>query len=191
MLGEYLKRARFNKNISQRELAKLVDKSNAYISKIEKGIIVSPNPLVLQKIIECLDLDYYHVMKLAGYIAEAELISVKHAFRNEQIKNWLTSKKNITDMKLDYKFFTAHFDVYLISNEEEFLLKVIDSFVSEQVLVHEIKSLVLDLIVANKRNVELDVIIQMKNISEDKNKIISRLSTVLSYLPLKINYFAL
>lgn len=191
MLGEYLKRARFNKNISQRELAKLVDKSNAYISKIEKGIIVSPNPLVLQKIIECLDLDYYHVMKLAGYIADAELISVKHAFRNEQIKNWLTSKKNITDMKLDYKLFTSQFDVYLISNEEEFLLKVIDTVISEQALVNDIKSLVLDLIIKDKRNTKLDIIIQMKNISEDKDVIINRLNTVLSYLPVKINYFAL
>ena len=47
-IGEIIAEAREKENISQRQLAKMADISNAQLSKIESGEIPVPNPKMLR-----------------------------------------------------------------------------------------------------------------------------------------------
>lgn len=192
-LGEYLKEARINKNLSQRDLAKSIDRSNAYISKIEKGIILNPSPLLLQKIIKCLDLDYSYVMELAGYISNhQDLLEYQNTFRYEKLKEWLKSQGPVSKMALDYEILTTKFDAIVTIDETDKLLKIIDDFRSNAELLVYIKSAVLDLVLNAKENIELDIIFPVdKVIISSQEKIINDLKDKLSYLPVTINYYAL
>lgn len=66
--GLYLKELRANNNLTQRELAKLANISNAEISRIESGFRVNPSPDVLRAIAPHLNLPYESLMEKAGYL---------------------------------------------------------------------------------------------------------------------------
>lgn len=67
-LAEYLRKTRLENNISQRELAKISGVSNSEISKIESGQRQMPNPDILKKIAESLNIEYSILAQKCGYI---------------------------------------------------------------------------------------------------------------------------
>lgn len=65
-IGEEIAKAREKKKISQRQLAKAVNISNAELSKIESGEREAPNPKTLRKISKHIDLNYNEMMDMIG-----------------------------------------------------------------------------------------------------------------------------
>lgn len=65
-VGELIAEAREEKGLSQRQLAKVANISNAQLSKIESGEIEVPNPKMLRKITKYIDLNYNDLMYMIG-----------------------------------------------------------------------------------------------------------------------------
>jgi len=68
-LGEYIREARENRNISARRLSAELHMHQSYISRVEAGVFRQPSPEKLQRIAEYLELDYDDLCALAGYQA--------------------------------------------------------------------------------------------------------------------------
>jgi len=68
-LGEYIREARENRNISARGLSAELHMHQSYISRVEAGVFRQPSPEKLQHIAEYLELDYDDLCALAGYQA--------------------------------------------------------------------------------------------------------------------------
>jgi transcriptional regulator with XRE-family HTH domain len=66
-LGEYLKTARVNKDLTLRKVESLTSISNPYLSQLEGDKIKQPSPNMLHKLSELYEVPYETVMKLAGY----------------------------------------------------------------------------------------------------------------------------
>lgn len=66
-LGDKIKKARTNKGISIRELAKVINVDNSGLAKIENGKVKKPGYLILRRICSELNLDELKLMELAGY----------------------------------------------------------------------------------------------------------------------------
>ncbi len=68
-LGKILKEARANKQLSTRALSDLCGTvSNGEISLLENAKRSNPNPLVIKRIAEILDLNYLDLFVLMGYV---------------------------------------------------------------------------------------------------------------------------
>lgn len=65
-LGEVLIRARADKGWSLRQAEERSGIHNAHISQIEKGVISRPSPTVLNALAQAYELDFTHLMQLAG-----------------------------------------------------------------------------------------------------------------------------
>ena len=65
-IGEVIAEARENKGLSQRQLAKLAKINNSELSKIEAGIRKEPNPKILRKISNIIDVNYSDLMYMIG-----------------------------------------------------------------------------------------------------------------------------
>ena len=65
-IGEMIAEARENANLSQRQLAKIANISNAQLSKIESGEIAVPNPKMLRKISQHININYNDMMYKIG-----------------------------------------------------------------------------------------------------------------------------
>ena len=70
-LGALVMEARKKKNISARELAKLIDISHTEINNIEKGIRVKPSLLILKGFEKYLDLNFKEIAEMVGYSKES------------------------------------------------------------------------------------------------------------------------
>ena len=82
-LAEVVSRNRQKKNLSQRELAKLVKVSNSTIARIELGKFETPSSEVLREIARVLDIDYNYLLSLNKEIAdEPEIRMIQRAARN-------------------------------------------------------------------------------------------------------------
>jgi len=68
--GAYMKELRNKAGLSQRNLEKLSNISNAEISRIETGDRKKPSPLSLKAIAPHLGVSYTEIMQKAGYIEE-------------------------------------------------------------------------------------------------------------------------
>ncbi|MGH8902640.1 MAG: helix-turn-helix domain-containing protein [Egibacteraceae bacterium] len=68
-LGEFIRRAREKRNISVRRLAEELHMHHSYIARVEAGVFKQPPPEKLQRIAQCLELDYDDLCALAGYQA--------------------------------------------------------------------------------------------------------------------------
>lgn len=66
--GEYVKRLRSEKQLSQRDLAEKSGVSNAEISRLESGERKKPSPNVIKAIAPPLGISYEDLMVKAGYI---------------------------------------------------------------------------------------------------------------------------
>lgn len=69
--GDYIKRKRLEKGMSQRQLAAVSGVSNSEISRIEAGGRQNPSPAVLGLIAKALDVPYEELLAEAGYLESA------------------------------------------------------------------------------------------------------------------------
>jgi len=69
-LGQYLASIRLDRKLSLRQVEERSNKavSNAYLSQLETGKILQPNPTVLNALAEIYNISYMQLMKLAGYM---------------------------------------------------------------------------------------------------------------------------
>jgi len=69
-LGQYLASIRLDRKSSLRQVEERSNKavSNAYLSQLETGKILQPNPTVLNALAEIYNISYMQLMKLAGYM---------------------------------------------------------------------------------------------------------------------------
>lgn len=65
-IGEVIANARENAGLSQRQLAKIANISNAELSKIESGEREVPNPKTLRKISNHINVKYQDMMNIVG-----------------------------------------------------------------------------------------------------------------------------
>ena len=79
-IGKLIKEKREEKQLSKRELAKLIKVSNTEIGRIESGERKYPAPDILKKLAQELNLTYRHLLELAGY---SDLVVVEKSFTNE------------------------------------------------------------------------------------------------------------
>lgn len=70
-IGDYIKRFREAKNLSQRALAKLSNVSNTQISRIESGLRM-PGLNTLVSLAKHLDLSMQDLLKDTGYLKEVD-----------------------------------------------------------------------------------------------------------------------
>lgn len=66
-LGEVIKKAREDNKLSLRDVEDETDISNAYLSQLESNKIKKPSPNVLSKLSDLYKIQYWTLMKLAGY----------------------------------------------------------------------------------------------------------------------------
>lgn len=75
--GDYLKELRGKKSL--REMERITGISHTYLSTLEKGYDPrsgkerKPTPEVIRQISETLDLNYFHLMKVAGYMNKGDI----------------------------------------------------------------------------------------------------------------------
>lgn len=68
VLGDELRQLRLMKGKTLREVEKLTDVSNAYLSQLETGKTNKPSPHILHKLAELYGASYTRLMELAGYL---------------------------------------------------------------------------------------------------------------------------
>lgn len=69
-LGETLRQARADRNLSLRQVQAEADIHNAHLSQIERGLIERPELSVLFELARLYELDYADLLELAGYVGE-------------------------------------------------------------------------------------------------------------------------
>jgi transcriptional regulator with XRE-family HTH domain len=65
--GDYIKALRASKDLTLREVEKLTNVSNAYLSQLESGKIKQPSPITLHKLAEIYGIKYELLMEKVGY----------------------------------------------------------------------------------------------------------------------------
>lgn len=96
-LGEVIAKAREDKGLSQRQLAKLANINNSELSKIESGIRKEPNPKMLRKISSVLDVNYNDLMYMIGMGLEVTPLNyfIKNHYSNMNLDELNTAEINI------------------------------------------------------------------------------------------------
>jgi len=81
--GEYIKALREAKNMTLREVERLADVSNAYLSQLESGKVKQPSPLTLYKLSEIYGVSYELLMEKVGYpVSNSKEGLHKEAYKN-------------------------------------------------------------------------------------------------------------
>lgn len=65
--GDYFKALRLSKGYTLREVEKLTDISNAYLSQLESEKVKQPSPLILSKLADLYEVSYDTLMEKVGY----------------------------------------------------------------------------------------------------------------------------
>ena len=100
-LGERIAKAREDKGLSQRQLAKAVNISNAELSKIESGEREVPNPKILRRLSKYIDLNYNEMMSMVGLGAQVTTLNpfIKNYYKNlkgEELEDaWVLATSSI------------------------------------------------------------------------------------------------
>jgi transcriptional regulator with XRE-family HTH domain len=76
-LGAKIHRARNDKGLSLDAAARSAGISNAYLHKLEHGVVNSPSPRVLARVAVALEVPYFDLMGAAGYLDEEELAKAR------------------------------------------------------------------------------------------------------------------
>lgn len=98
-LGEYIKKGRELKEISQRELARRVHINNAIIARIESGETKKPSFQILSSLAKELKLNLSSMLKLAKYteneIANLHLIEINsHIYEEKRVIKYLYTNQS-------------------------------------------------------------------------------------------------
>ena len=107
-IGEIIAEAREKANLSQRQLAKIASISNAQLSKIESGEIETPNPKMLRKISQHINVNYNEM--ILGSITNLKQL-VKSCEEN--------LNKNITQSEKELLLHTIEDTNYQITTSNE------------------------------------------------------------------------
>ncbi|WP_169809434.1 helix-turn-helix domain-containing protein [Actinomadura chibensis] len=67
-MGDTLRAARESRRLSTQAAAAAADISTGYLFKLESGFVGTPSPRVLHRLAGVLDLGYWQLMELAGYV---------------------------------------------------------------------------------------------------------------------------
>src|SRR4051812_46347848 len=70
-LGDYIKEVRTREGVSTRKLALETETTASQISRIESGSIATPNPELLKRIADFLDIDFAKLLRLQGIDIQA------------------------------------------------------------------------------------------------------------------------
>lgn len=110
-LGEFIKKLRTEKGLSQRQLAELGKVSNTEISRIESGERKNPSPNILKAISPHLGVAYSELMAHAGYIEE----KIEHGKYTEVI--WRDNNGEFADtIRMAKNIYTKDSDLIRIMN---------------------------------------------------------------------------
>jgi transcriptional regulator with XRE-family HTH domain len=71
-VGHVLRRAREHRGFALREVERLIGRSSAYLSQVERGLIKQPDPAVLSELAELYKLDFMTLAKWAGWAEQPE-----------------------------------------------------------------------------------------------------------------------
>lgn len=147
-LGKIISKARKEKGLSQRQLAKLANMDYSAISRIEKGERKKPNILNLKGIAEILDLSLVTLMQLAGY----NDIEINHG-------QDLSNKRSISDYQ------------NALEDYERFYFDILEDIESRRKNTFACKGAIYELIdkieMANAKNQKIsdnDIVEDLKNI---------------------------
>lgn len=100
-IGKEIAKARENKGLSQRQLANVIDISNAALSKIESGETEIPNPKILKKISKHIDLNYNDMMSMIGLGTQITMLNpfIKNYYehlKGDKLEDaWIIAKSSI------------------------------------------------------------------------------------------------
>ena len=100
-IGELIAENREKKGLSQRQLAKAINISNAELSKIESGEREVPNPKILRKLSKYIDLNYNEMMSMVGLGAQSTPLNpfIRNYYENLKGKEvdtaWLMATSSI------------------------------------------------------------------------------------------------
>ncbi|EGQ26746.1 XRE family transcriptional regulator [Sporosarcina newyorkensis 2681] len=130
--GEYLKKLREERSISQRALAEKSGISNAEISRIETGNRQNPSPDVLRQLAPVLEVPYEVLMEKAGYISEHAIARAENREAEERfisiivpklvLKGWgvehnrrtgigdIIAKRGNEEWHIDFRYFRSRAD---------------------------------------------------------------------------------
>lgn len=130
--GEFLKKVREDKSISQRLLAEKSGISNAEISRIETGNRQNPSPDVLRQLAPVLEVPYEVLMEKAGYINDRSMAMAANREAEEKfisivipklvLEGWgveplkrpamgdVIAKKGKEEWHIDFKYFRQRAD---------------------------------------------------------------------------------
>lgn len=131
-IGEIIAEAREKANLSQRQLAKIASISNAQLYKIESGEIETPNPKMLRKISQHINVNYNEMMYKIGLGMEVSPLNpfIKDYYNkmnldelNEVEINVLGS---ITNLKQLVKSCEENLNKDITQSEKELLLHTIE-----------------------------------------------------------------
>lgn len=127
-IGEVIAEAREKKKISQRQLAKIANISNAELSKIESGEREVPNPKTLRKISKHIDLNYNDLMYMVGLGVQVSPLNTflldhySHLKGQELEDAWTIAKASIKNNDLIIDSLQKRIDSEELTQDEEDVL---------------------------------------------------------------------
>lgn len=127
-IGEIIAEAREKKKISQRQLAKIANISNAELSKIESGEREVPNPKTLRKISKHIDLNYNDLMYMVGLGVQVSPLNpflldhYSHLKGQELEDAWTIAKASIKNNDLIIDSLQKRIDSEELTQDEEDVL---------------------------------------------------------------------
>ena len=131
-IGEIIAEAREKANLSQRQLAKIANISNAQLSKIESGEIETPNPKMLRKISQHINVNYNEMMYKIGLGMEVSPLNpfIKDYYNKMNLDELNEAEINvlgsITNLKQLVKSCEENLNKDIIQSEKELLLHTIE-----------------------------------------------------------------
>jgi transcriptional regulator with XRE-family HTH domain len=75
--GQYFRALRESKAMTLRDVEKMADVSNAYLSQLESGKVRQPSPIILHKLAEIYGVSYDLLMEKVGYPAPQSQLTSK------------------------------------------------------------------------------------------------------------------
>ncbi len=127
-IGEVIAEAREEKGLSQRQLAKEANISNAELSKIESGEREVPNPKTLRKISKHIDLNYNDLMYMIGLGVQVSPLNpflldhYSHLKGQELEDAWTIAKASIKNNDLIIDSLQKRIDSEELTQDEEDVL---------------------------------------------------------------------
>ena len=131
-IGEIIAEAREKANLSQRQLAKIANISNAQLSKMESGEIETPNPKMLRKISQHINVNYNDMMYKIGLGMEVSPLNpfIKDYYNKMNLDELNEAEINvlgsITNLKQLVKSCEENLNKNIIESEKELLLHTIE-----------------------------------------------------------------